>query len=173
MYYIHNCLLSYFHCSFFATTEELDEGNADLFWAVMGGSPGNYGILTHILITPLHDQDYPDSRMMKFLTKYTREKHHNVEQLMAEMSNDFNFPRNFDFVILILSPNLQTYFTPNLFEEQIKMDGALNLDDNMQYLYPEQYGDGIPWAEQGEGALGSLEGLFVFTPQYYSVFEFT
>ena len=138
------------------------EGNDDLFWAVMGGSPGNFGILTHVLITPLHDEDFPDSRMMKFLTKYTREKHHNVEKLMAEMSSDFNFPRNFDFVILILSPNTQTYFTPNLFKEKIDIDGDLNLDDNMQYLYPEQYGDGIPWAEQGEGAFGSLEGLLTY-----------
>ena len=38
----------------------------------------------------------------------------------------------------------------------------------MQYLYPEQYGDGIPWAEQGEGAFGSLEGLLTYVLHHIS-----
>ena len=41
----------------------------------------------------------------------------------------------------------------------IQLHGDLNLDDKMQYMYPEQYADGVPWAEQGEGYLGILEGL--------------
>ena len=39
--------------------EETSEENNDLFWAVMGGSPGNYGIITHYIFQPLHDKDYP------------------------------------------------------------------------------------------------------------------
>ena len=88
------------------------EGNDDLFWAAMGGSPGNYGILTHVLFRPLHDKDYPDSRMMKAVTNYSPEKHYQCEQLLAEMSNDVNFPRNWDYGITIgqyLSLNYYMY----------------------------------------------------------------
>ena len=142
-----------------ANTEELIEGNDELFWAVLGGSPGNFGILTHLLLSPLHDKDYPDSRMMIFSTSYTREKHYKVQQLMAEMSDDINFPRNFNFIITVANSRSHTFYTPNIFKNLIQIKGDLNLDDKMQLMYPEQYADGVPWAEQGEGYLGILEGL--------------
>ena len=55
---------------------ELIKNNDELFWAVMGGSPGNFGILTHVTFRPLHDKDYPDSRMMKFTIPYTAKERH-------------------------------------------------------------------------------------------------
>ena len=142
-----------------ANTEELIEGNDELFWAVLGGSPGNFGILTHLLLSPLHDKDYPDSRMMIFSTSYTREKHYKVQQLMAEMSDDTNFPRNFNYFITVINSRSHIFYTQNIFENIIPINGDLNLDDKMQYMFPEQYADGVPWAEQGEGYLGILEGL--------------
>ena len=70
----------------------------------MGGSPGNFGILTHVRLLPLHDKDYPDSRMMKFNTDYTPEKHQAVTALFAEMSGDEDFPRNYCYAITVMSP---------------------------------------------------------------------
>ena len=83
--------------------EKLIDGNDELFWAVLGGSPGNFGILTHVLITPLHDKDYPDSRMMKVITRYTPEKHLQIEQMIAEMCDDDDFPKEFGLATVMCS----------------------------------------------------------------------
>ena len=65
----------------------------------MGGSPGNYGILTHLQILPLHDEKYTGSHAMKVTTPYTKEKLEKCAQVMAEMSDDPDFPRNFDYFL--------------------------------------------------------------------------
>ena len=75
----------------------------------MGGSPGNFGILTHVRIRPFHDKDYPDSRMMKFLTAYTPEKHHAVTSVMAEMGGDKDLPSNYNYAILVSGPGRPSF----------------------------------------------------------------
>ena len=86
------------------SADQLIPGNDDLFRAVMGGSPGNFGILTHVRIRPLHDKDYPVSRMMKFLTDYTPEKHRAVTTVLAEMTGDKDFPNNYNYAISVSGP---------------------------------------------------------------------
>ena len=73
----------------------------------MGGSPGNFGILTHVIFRPLHDKDYPDSRMMKFVTDYTLEKHRAVTAVLAEMTGDKELPKNYNYGITVISPGKQ------------------------------------------------------------------
>ena len=104
---------------------DLIDGNDDLFWAVMGGSPGNFGILTHLYLRPLHDKDYPDSRMMKGLTFYSYEKHLALEKLLAETTGDKEFPGNFDFTILIMSPKVPAFIGAKNFEHYEKTGRTL------------------------------------------------
>ena len=100
--------------------DQLIPGNDDLFWAVMGGSPGNFGILTHVRIRPLHDKDYPDSRMMHFMTEYTPEKHHALESILAEMNGDPELPKNFNFCLTIMGPQVPMFHGPKVFEKMNK-----------------------------------------------------
>ena len=38
-----------------------DQKDKDLYWAVLGGSPGAFGVTTHLVFHPLLDEDYPHS----------------------------------------------------------------------------------------------------------------
>jgi hypothetical protein len=49
------------------------QADRDLFYAVLGGSPGNYGILTHVTLETRRDSDYPDSRGLKLVVMYSKE----------------------------------------------------------------------------------------------------
>ena len=104
----------------FASADQWIDGNDDLFWAVMGGSPGNFGILTHVRVRPLHDKDYPDSRMMHAMTDYTPEKHRALESILAEMSSDPELPKNYNYMLTIMGPQPPLFDGPKVFEKKIE-----------------------------------------------------
>ena len=86
-----------------------------MFWAVLGGSPGNFGILTHVRLRPRHDKDYPDSRMMNFATHYSPEKHHALESIKAEMSGDKSLASDYNYMITIMSCKNPLFHGPKYF----------------------------------------------------------
>merc|ERR1719412_1224543 len=133
--------------------DQLICGNDDLFWAVMGGSPGNFGILTHVRLQPLHDKDYPDSRMIKFVTNYTPEKHQAVTAVLAEMTGDEDFPRNYHYALTLVGPARPEFEGKKTFNLKECKGEKLNEDEEMMHKYGEQYADGVEWAEQGQGSI--------------------
>jgi len=137
----------------FATSDQLVDANDELFWAVLGGSPGNFGILTHVRLIPLLDKDYPDSRMMKFITAYTPEKHHALQTVMAEMCGDQELPRNYQFGLTLMGRRVPAYTGAEFFDLKKAEGKALNEDEEMMHSHGEQYGDGVPWAEKGQGSV--------------------
>lgn len=83
--------------------EVTKESDPDLFFGVLGGSPGNMGVITHVLIEPHRDEDYTGSLGLKAIHLYDR---HTVKRLLghlAEMSDNVDFPRNYDLCISVLS----------------------------------------------------------------------
>ena len=67
-------------------------------------------------LRPLHDKDYPDSRMMNFLVGYTPERHLALQKLLAEWSGDSEMPRNFDFMMTIMGRRATQFEGPKVFE---------------------------------------------------------
>ena len=106
---------------------KLIKNNDELFWAVMGGSPGNFGILTHVTFRPLHDKDYPDSRMMRFTIPYTAERHRNLETLLLEMNDDDEVPGNFNLFYTILGKSIPATVGPKYFDLIKDAGGGENL----------------------------------------------
>jgi FAD/FMN-containing dehydrogenase len=52
-------------------TKETDNG--DYFFALLGANNGNFGIVTHIVFTPLRDADYPKSKAIRIVVPYSKE----------------------------------------------------------------------------------------------------
>ncbi|KAF3919988.1 hypothetical protein AA313_de0210450 [Arthrobotrys entomopaga] len=96
-------------------TKESDPG---LFWAILGGSPGNFGIITHYLVEVYRAADYQPKKEvipiegalqykgphgLKGIWIYDPEILRTYLSFVAEMSNDAEFPRNFDLCLSVLS----------------------------------------------------------------------
>ena len=127
------------------------ELNDDLFWAVLGGSPGNYGILTHVYLTPHKDEDHPNSRGMKLFTAYSPEKLKRVMKVVAEFNDDKDLPGDFDLCVTIVTDFWNCHLFRKLTPEWVK--GYKNIDEKMLYEHPEEYADGVDWAEDGKMAI--------------------
>ncbi|KAF7339093.1 FAD-binding PCMH-type domain-containing protein [Mycena venus] len=100
----------------------------DLFFAWLGGSPGNFGVLTHFSLEVHRDADYHGSLGLRAMHLYDTAKLRKLLGHLAEMSDDENFPRNYDLCISVLSAS---------FDILGLMGG---LDDQMKEEHPEIFG---------------------------------
>lgn len=76
---------------------------ADMFWAVLGGSPGNFGILTRIKLRVNKDKDHPSAHGLKMIRSYNREVLKELLKLKADMADDKSLPAGFDFCVSVTS----------------------------------------------------------------------
>ena len=104
----------------------------EMFHAILGGSPGNLGVITHFTIEVHRDKDYVGSRGLKALYWYEKGTLERLLTLLATMSDNPDFPRNYDFCVSVLS---SSFHLPSLFPEA---------DDFEEEKYPEIFGkDGL------------------------------
>ncbi|KAI0396311.1 hypothetical protein F5Y17DRAFT_465189 [Xylariaceae sp. FL0594] len=110
-------------------SEEVTQASdPELFFALLGGSPGNLGVITHFTIRVHRDEDYAGSRGMKALFLYTPEKLRRLLDIMVEMAEDDDFPRNYDLTVSCLSSSFPL------------LDLWPGLDEQMARHHPELYG---------------------------------
>jgi hypothetical protein len=100
----------------------------EMFHALLGGSPGNLGVITHFTIQVYRDKDYVRSRGLKALYRYKPATLLKLLTHLAAMSDDPDFPRNYDFCISVLS---SSFLLPHLIPE---------VDQIMEREYPAIYG---------------------------------
>ncbi|KAN0081853.1 hypothetical protein V8E54_003151 [Elaphomyces granulatus] len=108
--------------------------NPELFFALLGGSPGNLGVLTHFTIEVHRDSDHQGSRGMKALYWYEPETLKRLVDILVEMSDSEDFPGNYDFCVSVLS---SSFDLKSLIPD---------VDDHMREDHPEIFGkDGVPF----------------------------
>jgi hypothetical protein len=105
------------------------QADKDLFFAVLGGSPGNFGIVTHVIFNLLHDADHPNSRGLKIIAPFNYAALQNLYALMVDFVQT-NDP-GFDFCVTSASATTQ-YLADAL--------GLASYDSYMKVCYPEEYG---------------------------------
>jgi FAD/FMN-containing dehydrogenase len=83
--------------------------NDELWYVVLGGSPGNFGVVLDVTIKPLWDRDYPHSRGLAIFRMFNGEKgRRDLEawiQLIAEYSDDDEMPADYNFNVIMLAGN--------------------------------------------------------------------
>jgi hypothetical protein len=107
-----------------------DLADRELFFATMGGSPGRFGLLTHVTFCPLRDSDHPNARGLKFLLPYSRDRLEALLDVMVEMASDDNFDGDFDYSVTVLG-GAQVY---------PPFATGSGLDEQMRVKHPELYG---------------------------------
>ena len=100
----------------------------EMFHALLGGSPGNLGVITHFTIEVHRDKDYVGSRGLKALFWYEPGTLQRLLTQLATMSDNPEFPRNYDFCVSVLS---SSFHLPSLIPEADAFEAE---------KYPEVYG---------------------------------
>lgn len=109
----------------------------ELFGAILGGSPGNFAVITHFTIRVHRDQDHVGSKGLKALYFYNPETLKRLLDIIAEMSDDEDFPRNYDLSLTVLS-------AANQLRDWFPGDGGL--DEKMKEHHPDIFGrDSLPF----------------------------
>ncbi|KAG0215368.1 hypothetical protein BGX28_000108 [Mortierella sp. GBA30] len=101
----------------------------DLFFAVLGGSPGNFGVLTHVTLKVYKDEDHPQSRGLRANYLYSLDRLKGLLDLMVEMAENDAFPADYDYCITVLSSSCLVL--PSFMPE---------VDDRMRRVHPELFG---------------------------------
>ena len=80
-----------------------DPDDAELFWAVIGGSPGNFGIITHVAIKPCLEADHPNVRCFSGLFTYNEELLERLTKVFCELNDNCDdIPADYDLTFLPL-----------------------------------------------------------------------
>ncbi|KAI9682798.1 MAG: hypothetical protein M1822_006288 [Bathelium mastoideum] len=89
--------------------------NPELFYAILGGSPGNFGIITHYFIE-VHrdaDHDFPETGArphgFKGVWLYSERIVKTLLNEVAAMADDPETPRNFDLCVSVLSASFPMF----------------------------------------------------------------
>lgn len=108
--------------------EVTKDNNSELFYSILGGSPGNFGIITHYVVEVYQAKSYMGTvpgpngfkgpHWMKGLFIYNAKVLKQLLEIVAKMSDDPKVPRGFDLCVSVLSTDFPvTTLFPSLQDE--------------------------------------------------------
>ncbi|KAF9148997.1 hypothetical protein BG015_009230 [Linnemannia schmuckeri] len=75
----------------------------DLLYAILGGSPGNFGVITNVTLNVLKDEDYADSRGFRALFLYSEATLKRLLDVMVELDDSPDTPGDYDYSLSMMS----------------------------------------------------------------------
>ncbi|KAH7053624.1 hypothetical protein BKA57DRAFT_525571 [Linnemannia elongata] len=75
----------------------------DLFYAILGGSPGNFGVLTDVTLNVLKDEDHPESRGFRALFLYSEATLKRLLDVMVDQDDTPDTPGDYDYCLSMMS----------------------------------------------------------------------
>ncbi|KAJ1323120.1 FAD-binding protein [Microdochium nivale] len=78
------------------------EDHPDFFYGILGGSPGNFGVLTHAKIEVQEDVNHIGSQGLWMAFHYTQERYQAMLDILVEKSEDPSFPRGYDMTVNVM-----------------------------------------------------------------------
>jgi FAD/FMN-containing dehydrogenase len=106
-----------------------DQDNDDIFWAVLGGGPGSFGIVTQVTVRLLHNDDFPESRAYMQSYVWTKKNGQNIAQalfaLMARISDEDKLPADFCLNISQVSATPKYFSFRRIAADAVRTAGAL------------------------------------------------
>jgi len=119
---------------------------ADIFFSTLGGSPGNFGVITHLKITPRQDKDHPNAHGCMISWLYKEEAYNNLIKHLDEMMNGKEWPEDFDCAIFVLGGS--PFFTARQWLE--KWENKWTIDSAFASYQPELYSQKLYTPEEPE-----------------------
>ena len=118
------------------------ETHPDLFYGLLGGSPGNVGVLTHFTVEVQDDQKHQGSKGLWMAFNYRQDTLKALLDILVRKGEDPKFPRSYDFTVNVVSRqvNLLDLFPGS--EDELKQklpddiyDGKDNIADLLKFKY--------------------------------------
>ena len=75
----------------------------EIFYATLGGSPGNLGCITHCTVKPIKDSDYPKSRGLKASYIYKKDLFRALLQIQADWAMDDELSKYYTCSLAVIS----------------------------------------------------------------------
>lgn len=116
----------------------------ELFWAILGGSPGNFGVITHYVIEVHRDADHDFLQTgarphgVKGVWLYSESTVKLLLEEVAAMAEDVDIARNFDLCVSVLSSSFQILkllpeLTDNLGSITSRIAEAIGVNADMKW----------------------------------------
>jgi hypothetical protein len=140
-------------------SQNISPDNDDLWFAVLGGSPGNIGVVTQVKVNVRWDRDYPCKGMFLMLP-FTKQSLKAALDVVAEVNDNPNLPSDYNFNVMAFSKGSQHKY---------------GLDQSIRDKFPDIYGaaqeDKVLGIRLGDLEQGILPQMIVVTAVYISTQE--
>ncbi|KAG0331573.1 hypothetical protein BG000_010768 [Podila horticola] len=75
----------------------------DLLYAILGGSPGNFGVITDVTLNVLKDEDHPKSRGFRAVFPYSEATLKRLLDVMTDQDDMPDTPGDYDYCVSMMS----------------------------------------------------------------------